>query len=92
MTEAQESSQTRMISGNWWALLLRGAAAVRFVDPDLARPHARYPGHHLRRLRRGGRSLRGLRLGVFALGAGVTLIWLALRVRGQRTTRGGRVA
>lgn len=30
-------------------------------------------------------------IGVFALGAGVTLIWLALRVRGQRASGGERV-
>lgn len=30
-------------------------------------------------------------IGVFALGAGVTLIWLALRVRGQRADGGSRV-
>ena len=30
-------------------------------------------------------------IGVFALGAGLTLIWLAFRVRGQRAGGGGRV-
>ena len=30
-------------------------------------------------------------IGVFALGAGVTLIWLSLRVRGRRAGGGGRV-
>ena len=30
-------------------------------------------------------------IGVFALGAGVTLIWLALRVRGRRAGEGNRV-
>jgi uncharacterized membrane protein HdeD (DUF308 family) len=30
-------------------------------------------------------------IGVFALGAGVTLVWLALRVRGQRADGGDRV-
>jgi uncharacterized membrane protein HdeD (DUF308 family) len=30
-------------------------------------------------------------IGVFALGAGVTLVWLALRMRGQRAGGGGRV-
>ena len=30
-------------------------------------------------------------IGVFALGAGATLIWLAFRLRGQRTDGGGRV-
>lgn len=31
-------------------------------------------------------------IGVFALGAGVTLIWLAIRVRGQRAGGGDRVS